>query len=183
MSRQVKATAAISSQLSILSLSNIIKPALTRLKYEIKGFVQFHFLLRKLGSDCADVQADVSLRRARTQSCRKCFAPARLSNIRKSLSQWRFDGPNIIRCATHEKEPLWNLQTTQGLTSLRIHAGWSGPSLPAYRVNGYCSIRRRTEKVQIRLHGCSCWLDLWRSHMAQGSFSPVIISFMRAPIA
>ena len=53
------------------------------------------------------------------------------------------------------KGPLCNLRTTKALISLRICAGWSGRSLSAYRINGYCSICRRTGNVQIRLHGCA----------------------------
>ena len=36
-----------------------------------------------------------------------------------------------------QKRPLRNLWTMQALISLRICAGWSGPSLSAYRINGY----------------------------------------------
>ena len=53
------------------------------------------------------------------------------------------------------KGPLYNLLTTQALISLRECAGWSEPSLPAYRINGYCSICRWTENVPIRFHGCT----------------------------
>ena len=52
------------------------------------------------------------------------------------------------------KGPLCNLQTTKALISLRICTGWSGPSLSAYWINGYCSICQRTENVQIRQHRC-----------------------------
>ena len=38
---------------------------------------------------------------------------------------------------------------------VHIHAGWSGSSLSAYRMNWYCSICRRTENFQISLHGCA----------------------------
>ena len=38
------------------------------------------------------------------------------------------------------KGPLCKLRTTQALISLRIRAGWSWPSLSAYRISGYCSI-------------------------------------------
>ena len=41
---------------------------------------------------------------------------------------------------------------------LCIRTGWSRPSLSAYRINGYCSICRRTENVQIktaRMHSSS----------------------------
>ena len=55
------------------------------------------------------------------------------------------------------KGPLCNLRTTQAQISLRISTGWSGPSLSAYRINGYCSICLRTENGQIRLFGCACW--------------------------
>ena len=54
------------------------------------------------------------------------------------------------------KGRLCNLRTTQALISLRISAGWSGPSLSAYRIRGYGSICRRTETAQIRLHRCRC---------------------------
>ena len=59
----------------------------------------------------------------------------------------------IIWCTT--KRPLRNMRTMQALISLRICAGWSGPSLSTYRINGYCSICLRTKNVQIRLHGCA----------------------------
>ena len=52
--------------------------------------------------------------------------------------------------------PSCGLQTMQAQISLLICAGWSEPSLSAYRINGYCSICWGTENVQIRLHGCAC---------------------------
>ena len=52
------------------------------------------------------------------------------------------------------KGPLCNLRTTQALISLRIC--WSGPSLSAYKINGYSSICRIIENGQIRLHGYAC---------------------------
>ena len=56
------------------------------------------------------------------------------------------------------KWPLCYLRTTQAQISLRISAGWSGPSLSAYRINWNCThICRRTENAQIRRHGCACW--------------------------
>ena len=60
-----------------------------------------------------------------------------------------------ILCATHEKGLLCNLRTTQAQTSLRECAGCSGPSLSAYRNNECFRMCRRTETVQIRLHGCT----------------------------
>ena len=45
----------------------------------------------------------------------------------------------------------------QAQISLRISAGWSEPTLSTYRICGYCTICRRTENAQIRLHGCACW--------------------------
>ena len=45
----------------------------------------------------------------------------------------------------------------QAQISLRISAGWSGPTLSTYRISGYCTICRRAENAQIRLHGCACW--------------------------
>ena len=51
--------------------------------------------------------------------------------------------------------PLRKMRTTQVLIRLRIRAGWSRPSLPSYRTNGYCDICRRTENVQLKLHGCA----------------------------
>ena len=53
--------------------------------------------------------------------------------------------------------PLCNVWTTQAQISLRICAGWSGPSFSAYRISGYCSIQRLTENPQIRLHRCTSW--------------------------
>ena len=55
------------------------------------------------------------------------------------------------------KWPLCNLRTTQAQISLRISAGWSGSSLSAYRINGYCRICRATENAQIGLHWCARW--------------------------
>ena len=39
------------------------------------------------------------------------------------------------------------------MKALIICAGWTGPSLSAYRINHYCSICWWTENAQIRLHG------------------------------
>ena len=45
----------------------------------------------------------------------------------------------IINCrmCNTQKGPLFNLQTMQALISLRFWAGWSGPSLSAYRFIGF----------------------------------------------
>ena len=74
------------------------------------------------------------------------------------------------------KGPLCYLRTMQVEISLRISAGWSGPSLPAYRINGYCSICRRTENVQIRLHGCACWSGPTLSTNCIGRFFALCIN-------
>ena len=55
------------------------------------------------------------------------------------------------------KGSLCDLRTTQAQISLRISAGWSGPSLSVFRINRYCRICRRTENAKIRLHVCACW--------------------------
>ena len=56
------------------------------------------------------------------------------------------------------RKGLWcSLWTMQAQISLGICQGWSGPSLPTYRINGYCSICRQTENAQSRLHWCACW--------------------------
>ena len=60
---------------------------------------------------------------------------------------------NDIWCATHETGSLCHLRTTQAL----IRADWSGPSLSAHRISGYCSICRRTENANIRLLRCTRW--------------------------
>ena len=73
-------------------------------------------------------------------SHKKCLLYEKWRNI---YEIWR----NIYNART--------LRTTQALISLRIRTGWSGPSLSAYRINRYCSICRRTENVQTRLHGCA----------------------------
>ena len=60
---------------------------------------------------------------------------------------------------------LCYLRTPQAPISLRFCTGWSGPSLPAYRINGYLSICRRTENANIRLR-----MLVWTfrcSHMAK----------------
>ena len=45
------------------------------------------------------------------------------------------------------KGPLCNLRTMRALISLRICVGWTGPSLPAYRINGYCSIWQKKQRI------------------------------------
>ena len=52
------------------------------------------------------------------------------------------------------KGPFCHLQTMQTQISLHECAGWSGLSLSAYRINGYCSICQQTENAQMRLHRC-----------------------------
>ena len=74
---------------------------------------------------------------------------------------------------TAQKGLLCNLQTTQAQISLRISAGWSGPSLSVYWINGYCSICRQTENVKIRLHGCACSSGHSLFTYAKGPFSHV----------
>ena len=57
------------------------------------------------------------------------------------------------------KGPLCNLWTTQALISLCIRAGWSVPSLCAYRINEYCSMSTNRE--------CSdqtAWMPSWSGH-------------------
>ena len=44
----------------------------------------------------------------------------------------------------------------KALMRIADDTGRSGPSLPAYRINEYCSICWWIENVQIRLHGCAC---------------------------
>ena len=63
----------------------------------------------------------------------------------------------FIWCETYEKGPLCILRTTQTLISLRISAGWSGPLLSTYETSGFCSISRRTDNAQIRLHRWARW--------------------------
>ena len=53
------------------------------------------------------------------------------------------------------KGSLCNLPTMQTQISLWISTGWSGPSLAAYKINGYCSICGQTENAQTRLHECT----------------------------
>ena len=50
--------------------------------------------------------------------------------------------------------------TKQAQISLRICAGWSGPSLSAYRISGYCSICWQTENPQIRPQCMAVHADL-----------------------
>ena len=56
-----------------------------------------------------------------------------------------------IRCAKHEK----GLYAVCG-QRWPWSACASEPSLFAYRINGNCSICRRTENAQIKLRGCAC---------------------------
>ena len=51
----------------------------------------------------------------------------------------------------------WYLHILQFIRNAEKDAGWSGLSLSANGINGYCSICRRTENVHIRLHRCACW--------------------------
>ena len=53
---------------------------------------------------------------------------------------------NIIMMLKAREGPLYEMRTTQALISLRRCAGWSGPSLSAYRINGYCTICRQTDR-------------------------------------
>ena len=55
------------------------------------------------------------------------------------------------------KRPLCNMQTAQVNISLRVSAGWAGPSLSAYSISGYYSVCRRKENVQVRLHRYARW--------------------------
>ena len=71
-------------------------------------------------------------------------------------------GLSYMICSTR-KGPLCNLRTTQALISLPISAGWSVPSLSAYRIDGYCRICRQTKNVEVRLHRSH--LDLLCSHV------------------
>ena len=77
---------------------------------------------RRLWSDCADVHADLSLRWAYMQSCRKYCVPNHHS-IKWSLYQIRAAKAQI------------NLSSECARTSLRIRIIWPGPSFPKYRIN------------------------------------------------
>ena len=68
------------------------------------------------------------------------------------------------------KGTLFNLRTTQAQISLRISAGWSGPSLSAYRISGYSSIYR-TENAWIRLRRYTRWSESTCPQVAYGLFS------------
>ena len=57
---------------------------------------------------------------------------------------------------TARKGPLCNLRKMQAQISLRISAGWSGPSLSPYRITGYWSICQQSETAQIRLQRYTC---------------------------
>ena len=81
------------------------------------------------------------------------FAVYEISFVHISLSILLDCKHAIMRCH-RMKRALCNLRITQALISLRIRAGWSGPSFSAYRINGYCSKCRRTENVHTRLQGC-----------------------------
>ena len=99
---------------------------------------------------------DASLRRHLN-----CYAHAHLVRLLVDLQNTSliFTEGEIYRenmwYANTRKWPVWNLRTTQALISLRTRAGWSELVLFANRINEYCSICRRTENVQIRLHGCA----------------------------
>ena len=81
-----------------------------------------------------------------------------------------------------QKRPLCNQWTMQALISLYISAGRSGPSLSAYRISGYCSIRRWTENVQIRLHRCAYTSEPTLSAKCMGPFGALnIIWYFLAP--
>ena len=78
----------------------------------------------------------------------------------KHVPVWRTHPGKLLYCHRMLKArngPLCKLRTTQALVSLRICAGWPGPSLSAHRISGYYSICRRTENAQIRLHRCARW--------------------------
>ena len=59
------------------------------------------------------------------------------------------------------------------LCTLRIRAGWSRPSLPAYKIDGYCSMFHRTEMSRFNCMDAQAYLDLRCSHTALGPFSYV----------
>ena len=65
---------------------------------------------------------------------------------------WVFTERKYRRMYNAWKWSLCNLRPRQALISLRMRAGWSGLSLPAYRINGIVECRR-TENIQIKLHG------------------------------
>ena len=74
-----------------------------------------------------------------------------------------------MMCNT-QKGPLCNLWTMQAQTSLRISAGWSGPSLSTYIISGSCTISRQTENARLDCMGAHADLDLHCSQIAWGPF-------------
>ena len=50
--------------------------------------------------------------------------------------------------------PFCQMRAMKAQIKLRIRAVWSEPSLPAYSINKYCAINRRTEQVLIKLSSC-----------------------------
>ena len=76
------------------------------------------------------------------------FWSSGITEKKKLLNLYRSQYYHVMR--KHTKTALMHLRTMQALISLRS----CEPALPAYRINGYCSICWWTEIVEIRLHKC-----------------------------
>ena len=74
----------------------------------------------------------------------------------RPFDAYQYDIRYRMKCSAR-KRLLCNLRATQAQICLRIRAGWSEPSLSAYRINGYYNTCRRTANAYSRLHGCACW--------------------------
>ena len=55
------------------------------------------------------------------------------------------------------KVSVCQMRTTKAQISLRLCAGWSGPLLSSYWINGYYRMYLWTEKALIRLRDCPDW--------------------------
>ena len=81
--------------------------------------------------------------------------PSAQVSLKHSVYRFLYQWSQLMR--NTRKGSLCNLWTMQTLINLRVSAGWSWSSLSAHKISRYCSIWRRTENGQIRLHRCARW--------------------------
>ena len=97
-----------------------------------------------------------------------------------------FTGVYIIFLISAQKHRLWvprkrgfvHTRTVKDQTNLRIRAVWTGCSLSAERITGYCKTYKWKAKVWMLLCACAGWSDQRILHMFEGILSLDLVQFL-----
>ena len=107
---------------------------------------------RRFWSDCADAQADLSLRWSHKSYCRFCRVLAHIKKKTKIKTKKQMDR-NVLKCTSE------HVRTLTSQIILRIRRDWSQFSLSAWRNRVPLVIKNITEMTQIELLACAGWSE------------------------